>query len=214
MQAGAGAAQALGGSALTAIGCAGTAGAGCLGSALIGIPNSLAGADNVRAGLDTVLSGKPHATFGALALSQATGWRAEIAELVYGAGMASGPSALAFWQRTGKAVQVGQAAGKADDAVHVVAAVKVEGEVAANSASVTFGRVDNQISHTFRHIEAAGFDRSVVQSAITSDVSRLGNTFPTNLYNGSVIVNGTKLDYVAYRLSDGTLNIGRITPSR
>ena len=94
------------------------------------------------------------------------------------------------------------------------AVVKVQGEVAANSTSVTFGRVDNQISHTFRHIEAAGFDRSVVQSAITSDISRLGNTFPSNPYNGSVIVNGTKLDYVAYRLPDGTLNIGRITPSR
>ena len=82
------------------------------------------------------------------------------------------------------------------------------------AAPVTFGRVANQVSHTFRHIDAAGLDRIAVQNAVRSDLYRLGNALPANPYNGQVIVNGMRIDYVAYALEDGTLNVGRITPPR
>ena len=82
------------------------------------------------------------------------------------------------------------------------------------AAPVTFGRVANQVSHTFRHIDAAGLDRIAVQNAVRSDLYRLGNALPANPYNGQVIVNGMRIDYVAYALEDGTLNVERITPPR
>ena len=77
-----------------------------------------------------------------------------------------------------------------------------------------FGRFPNQVAHTFRHVEAAGLERNAMQTAISSDIVRLGANFPNNPYNGSIVVNGIKIDYVAYKLPDGTVNIGRITPPR
>ncbi|WP_250454533.1 hypothetical protein [Caballeronia sp. ATUFL_M2_KS44] len=103
----------------------------------------------------------------------------------------------------------------------VTPSVAVEGAAAkagatANAANdaIQFGRVENQVSHTFRHIEAAGFDRDVVQSAIQTDLSRLADSIPQGQYIGSVTVNGVKLDYSAFKLPDGTINVGRITPPR
>ena len=77
-----------------------------------------------------------------------------------------------------------------------------------------FGRFPNQVAYTFRHVEAAGLERNAMQTAISSDIVRLGANFPNNPYNGSIVVNGIKIDYVAYKLPDGTVNIGRITPPR
>lgn len=85
---------------------------------------------------------------------------------------------------------------------------------AANSPSISFGHVENQASHTFRHVEAAGFDRTVFQNAATADLSKMGVSLPTYPYNGFIIVNGAILYYAAFRLPDGTLNIGRISPPR
>lgn len=79
---------------------------------------------------------------------------------------------------------------------------------------IQFGKVENQVSHTFRHIEAAGFDRQVVESAIKQDLSKAAESLSKGQYNGSVVVNGTKLDYSAFKFPDGTINVGRITPPR
>ncbi|MFC0400659.1 hypothetical protein [Paraburkholderia rhizosphaerae] len=78
--------------------------------------------------------------------------------------------------------------------------------------AIQFGRVENQVSHTFRHVEAAGFDRQVVQNAIQKDLLRVTASLPQGQYTGSVIVDGVKLDYSAFKLPDGTINVGRITP--
>ncbi|MNS95100.1 hypothetical protein D3C86_1425370 [compost metagenome] len=80
--------------------------------------------------------------------------------------------------------------------------------------SIQFGRVDNQVSHTFRHVEAAGFDRQVVQGAIQADLSKVASSLQQGQYTGSVVVNGVKLDYSAFKLPNGTINVGRITPPR
>ena len=84
----------------------------------------------------------------------------------------------------------------------------------AEGVAIQFGRVENQISHTFRHIEKAGFDRQVVQDAIKQDLGKVANSLSNGQYNGNVVVNGTKLDYSAFKLPDGTINVGRITPPR
>jgi filamentous hemagglutinin len=66
------------------------------------------------------------------------------ARLPYTAGDQIGPD-VAFWT----AVLATRGVGKG-------AAAEAE------AGAIQFGKVDNQISHTFRHIEAAGFDREVV----------------------------------------------------
>lgn len=58
---------------------------------------------------------------------------------------------------------------------------------------IQFGKVENQVSHTFRHIEAAGFDRQVVQDAIKLDLSKMAESLSKGQYNGNVVVNGTKM---------------------
>jgi hypothetical protein len=82
------------------------------------------------------------------------------------------------------------------------------------AALVRFGKVDNQVAHAFRYVDAAGFSREAVSHAITSDLAKVASSLPQGLHNGSVVVNGTKLDYAAYKLADGTVNVGRITPPR
>jgi hypothetical protein len=84
----------------------------------------------------------------------------------------------------------------------------------AGGATIQFGKVENQIAHTFRHIEGAGFDRTVVESAIRQDLNKAAKSLSAGQYNGSVVVNGTKLDYSAFKLKDGTINVGRITPPK
>ena len=79
---------------------------------------------------------------------------------------------------------------------------------------INFGKVENQISHTFRHIESIGLDKNIVKDAISSDLKKIASSASMSPYNGFVIVNGIRLDYVAYRLPDGTINVGRITPPR
>jgi RHS repeat-associated protein len=79
---------------------------------------------------------------------------------------------------------------------------------------IRFGKVENQVSHAFRYIDAAGFSREAVSTAITTDLAKIASSLPQGLHNGSVVVNGTKLDYAAYKLADGTINVGRITPPR
>jgi len=80
--------------------------------------------------------------------------------------------------------------------------------------AIQFGKVENQISHTFRHVEKAGFERKAVQEAIRQDLLRSAESLVGGQYSGSVLLNGTKLEYSAFKLSDGTINVGRITPPR
>ncbi|MBB1627415.1 filamentous hemagglutinin [Achromobacter sp. UMC71] len=79
---------------------------------------------------------------------------------------------------------------------------------------IQFGRVENQVSHTFRHVEAAGFQRDAVSRAIQADLSKVGAGIREGQYTGSVVVDGVKLDYSAFKLPDGTINVGRITPPK
>ncbi|MFC5740099.1 RHS repeat domain-containing protein [Dyella tabacisoli] len=79
---------------------------------------------------------------------------------------------------------------------------------------VQFGKVANQIAHTFRHVGKIGLDSQLVQNAIKEDLSKVASSLSAGQHNGSVIVNGVKLDYSAFKLPDGTINVGRITPPR
>ena len=81
------------------------------------------------------------------------------------------------------------------------------------SAPIQFGKVPNQVSHTFRHIEAAGLQRGAVQSAVEGHLKTVASQIQAGKpFNQIIEVGGQKLQYTAFKLADGTINVGRIHP--
>lgn len=83
---------------------------------------------------------------------------------------------------------------------------KVTGKV-----NIIFGGTPEKISHAFRHIDEMGLSRSAVQTAIEEHLS----TVVSQIVNGKPLnqvieVAGQKIQYTAFKLSDGTINVGRI----
>jgi RHS repeat-associated protein len=90
-----------------------------------------------------------------------------------------------------------------------VAAMKSAAQAAA--AAVKFGSNPNQDYHTFRHVEDAGVDKQAAEKAIREDLAGKEDSLPHGLTKGRVNVGGKTLEYNAYKLPDGTINVGRIT---
>lgn len=113
----------------------------------------------------------------------------------------------AFGVREGATMLVGGALGK------------ILGRVAgalgiAERATITFGRNENAVYHAFRHVEAAGLSKSSVQDVVLADIKAVSRSVASGKpYNGVVEVEGVEVTYTAYRLPDGSINIGRITTS-
>jgi len=80
-------------------------------------------------------------------------------------------------------------------------------------SAIRFGSEANQIHHTFRHVDALGIDRDAVADAIQADLARQGPVPPGANITGNVSVAGVTLEYRAFGLDDGTVNVGRITRS-
>lgn len=76
---------------------------------------------------------------------------------------------------------------------------------------VRFGNNPNQEYHTFRHVEEAGIDKQAAEEAIRNDLAGNENTLPQGLTTRQVNVSGRTLQYNAFKLADGTINVGRIT---
>lgn len=76
---------------------------------------------------------------------------------------------------------------------------------------VSFGRNADQFSHTFRHIERAGLNQNSVQRAVQADLRHSASRIQTGRpFNQTIEVDGNRITYTAYRLEDGTINVGRI----
>jgi filamentous hemagglutinin len=86
-------------------------------------------------------------------------------------------------------------------------------ELGPQPPSVRFGADENQVRHTFRHIDRLGLDRDAVSNAIRADIARQGSVSPGASLTGTVMVGGVALEYRAFGLADGTINVGRITGS-
>jgi hypothetical protein len=96
--------------------------------------------------------------------------------------------------RSGSVLAVGAAAGM---------------QLGMAAITVQFGKVPKQVSHTFRHIP--DLDQGAVKSAITTEVKAIASQIaPGQPFNRIIDVGGVRLQYTAYKLSDGTINIGRI----
>lgn len=76
---------------------------------------------------------------------------------------------------------------------------------------ITFGKNANQIYHTFRHIESAGFSRKAVQEAVTRSVNQSAKFIKKGQsFNKTITVGGKQIRYSAYKLPSGEINVGRI----
>jgi hypothetical protein len=70
------------------------------------------------------------------------------------------------------------------------------------SADVTFG-------HGARHLVGTGLDQSSVESAIEAQVQQsVSGAASSGSFWGRVVVNGQTLEYRAFTLPDGTINVG------
>lgn len=88
---------------------------------------------------------------------------------------------------------------------------KTSGPTDGTSADPTFGRDLNQVHHAFRHTDKLGLSREDVMQAVRQDLVGQSKNIPDGLpLNRVVDVAGTRVQYSAFRLADGSVNVGRI----
>ncbi|HRP03180.1 MAG TPA: hypothetical protein PLE30_11085, partial [Candidatus Kapabacteria bacterium] len=76
---------------------------------------------------------------------------------------------------------------------------------------IHFGKAENQINHAFRHTDELGLDRSLVQSIVERHFKPLSTKVVTGEpFNRIIEIGGKRIQYTAFKLPDGTFNIGRI----
>ena len=80
-----------------------------------------------------------------------------------------------------------------------------------SNIAVHFGKTENQIYHAFRHTDALGLDRSLVQSTIQNHFKTVSSQVVAGRpFNQIIKIGGQRIQYSAFKFSDGTFNIGRI----
>ena len=84
--------------------------------------------------------------------------------------------------------------GKVDDVARL-------GDDAADAANVTFG-------HGGRHLAGTELSQEAVEAAIRADIAAKGVRPVGELVKRTVIVEGRTIQYNAYKLPDGTINVG------
>jgi len=81
----------------------------------------------------------------------------------------------------------------------------------AGGPDVQFGNNPNQVHHAFRHTDQMGLDRSVVQSTIRSHLGQVHGQIQTGQpFNQVIRISGMNVQYTAFRLESGSINVGRI----
>ena len=76
---------------------------------------------------------------------------------------------------------------------------------------VRFGKNANQEYHAFRHVKRAGINKKAAENAIRTDIASKEINLKPGQNIGSVNIDGKTLEYNAFKLPDGTINVGRIT---
>jgi hypothetical protein len=94
--------------------------------------------------------------------------------------------------------------------VRIATALATDGESAEGNL-VSFGKTENQLAHTFRHVDAAGMDLRAVTNGIRGDLQAGRSHLTGGLNKRSIQVGGKTIDYHAYKQPDGSISVGRIT---
>ncbi|MBQ9357832.1 MAG: VCBS repeat-containing protein [Prevotella sp.] len=80
--------------------------------------------------------------------------------------------------------------------------------------TIVFGNNENQTYHAFRHTDALSLEREIVINAIKTDIAQINDIPQGHTIIRIIKVNGIELQYNAYKLNDGTINVGRIHKTR
>jgi hypothetical protein len=81
----------------------------------------------------------------------------------------------------------------------------------SNGFAYQFGNNPNSTYHAFRHTDGLGLSRGSVQQGVLNNLrGNYMNVQNGKPYNGFTNVGGYNLQYTAWRLYNGTYNIGRI----
>jgi hypothetical protein len=81
----------------------------------------------------------------------------------------------------------------------------------AGKSVISFGKNQNQISHTFRHAIDAGLSVRDVATRVSRDLGKIEESLEAGVtINRTITVNDTVLQYAVHKLEDGTLRVGRI----
>ena len=80
---------------------------------------------------------------------------------------------------------------------------------AGETGAIQFGKGANQVYHALRHLKEEGVNVQAAKDAILNDIAAKG-ALPQGLTTGTVNVGGRVLNYNAYKLADGTINVGSI----
>jgi len=76
---------------------------------------------------------------------------------------------------------------------------------------IQFGKSQNQVYHTFRKIDELGLSRTLVVEAIEAHFKTVASQIEIGKpFNQIVEIGGYKIQYTAFELAEGTINIGRI----
>lgn len=104
----------------------------------------------------------------------------------------------------------GPAMGEYSDFGRWSIATKSAGGV-ADDVAIQFGKDANQVYHAFRHTDALCLDRTVVQSAVQTHLKTVASQITPGKLSSQVIeIGGQRIQYNAFKLPDGTINVGRI----
>ena len=101
--------------------------------------------------------------------------------------------------------------GRSISGVDDVLSVSKQATGGSKSVSIQFGGNANQVYHTFRHVDEMGLDRTLVQEAVRKNIGMVSSQIePGKPFIRVITVGGQKLQYNAYLLPNGTINVGRI----
>lgn len=98
------------------------------------------------------------------------------------------------------------------EAVGVAGFLAVRGAiVSVRGLVVTFGRNPNQVSHTFRHIKEIGMNTASASRVISADLAKAAKSVAAGTsVTRTVVIGSIRVEYRAYKFSDGTMNVGSI----
>jgi RHS repeat-associated protein len=84
---------------------------------------------------------------------------------------------------------------------------------AATKLVIQFGKNANQVEHAFRHIDEIGLDRAEVQAAVEQHLQSAASLLqPGKPLNQIIEVTGQRIQYTAFLINNGVINVGRIHP--
>jgi RHS repeat-associated core domain len=85
------------------------------------------------------------------------------------------------------------------------------GKSFVKSPEIQYGNNPNQEYHTFRHTDELGLSQFEVRNAVELNLKSQSHFIENGKpFNQTVIVNGQRIQYTAYKLPNGIINIGRI----